>query len=957
MSASQILLAGHGPEDRWLTETPNRTYFEAKYQPRINRLRETFEVPFDNRGVTFGTTGICTVPVKGDYLTSLTLRAVLPPIYPTVPGQFVFPTPSSQVGGTVYVNMGLTQVLADGVTLTANTVGNHYFSIGAGVILVGTAYNIFDLDNTYTIASIPTANSFTCLTSLAGISYNGTVSSPGIVPSDAVGYFSTTNSNLWVNNITNKTWQITAGTNIVGLVYTFTTSAPSNLPVGSTVILNLPNSNIIDELSVVTASTDTTFTCTITSLYSSSLSDSVSLVVPPLELTNRVFSSNVYQSISFANESDSAFWGFDSREGLTYFLTATPPWTLTQSGWISGFLPPSTSTYDDSVAHKLCKAVRILVGKQIIKEYTGEYIELQNDLTVSYENKAVLKLMNGTLDQTQATFFREYYTTLPLGTKEIPLCALTNQQVSVEIDFESFTNLSQNLNSGTGDFLDSKSYTSYDASTGLLNGQPVNIQSTLSYQQYIFTITYDGNIILYDTTKPIDDQNSYIVVTAFAGPFGLFSKFCILGGIIYIQLVNGFLIKGILDEIIQGNTSSFVSNNYLPTLPGDIDSPTGTMVADARYIYYAVSNLASSVFVVSYDTQSPFGTSTGYASVDFTQTFDPNVTGLYQILSTGTELIVVPEGTPGSLYTYQLNANVQSQWYTLNYSSYGTQITEGVLIGSSVYFILDNFNILKYTDSSFSIPSSPSITIPGDALRNLIAVGNYIYCSTNSVAVQIDTTQDLSTAAAYEFPAPLPIGQYVFANGPRFIYIFSQDPGQTTTPTNIVRFDPYPPVPVLQTSILVDYESLPEGVKKPDKALLGLIQTQRVTDMNYMNIRGPVKELWVTGTSDSANVFQYSNLATVSTLELAGEQIVTDDDGTRTFLNVIEPFETHTSMPIRNVSVISFEFDPESAIPNGTINFSRIRDQIFRGDAQTVWARTYNLLAIQGGIGGLIFDS
>jgi len=381
------------------------------------------------------------------------------------------------------------------------------------------------------------------------------------------------------------------------------------------------------------------------------------------------------------------------------------------------------------------------------------------------------------------------------------------------------------------------------------------------------------------------------------------------------------------------------------------------MVADARYIYYAVSNLASSVFVVSYDTQSPFGTSTGYASVDFTQTFDPNVTGLYQILSTGTELIVVPEGTPGSLYTYQLNANVQSQWYTLNYSSYGTQITEGVLIGSSVYFILDNFNILKYTDSSFSIPSSPSITIPGDALRNLIAVGNYIYCSTNSVAVQIDTTQDLSTAAAYEFPAPLPIGQYVFANGPRFIYIFSQDPGQTTTPTNIVRFDPYPPVPVLQTSILVDYESLPEGVKKPDKALLGLIQTQRVTDMNYMNIRGPVKELWVTGTSDSANVFQYSNLATVSTLELAGEQIVTDDDGTRTFLNVIEPFETHTSMPIRNVSVISFEFDPESAIPNGTINFSRIRDQIFRGDAQTVWARTYNLLAIQGGIGGLIFDS
>jgi len=187
--------------------------------------------------------------------------------------------------------------------------------------------------------------------------------------------------------------------------------------------------------------------------------------------------------------------------------------------------------------------------------------------------------------------------------------------------------------------------------------------------------------------------------------------------------------------------------------------------------------------------------------------------------------------------------------------------------------------------------------------------------------------------------------------------MFTNDPSQTTTSTDVIRFDPYTTNSILQSSILIDYESLPDGVKKPDKALIGFVQTQRVTDMNYMNIKGPVKELWATGTSDAANVFQYSNLATVSTLELAGEQIVTEDDGTHTFLNVIEPFETHTSMPIRNVSIISFEFDPESVVPNGTINFSRIRDQIFKGDAQTVWARTYNLLAIQGGIGGLIFDS
>jgi hypothetical protein len=612
-------------------------------------------------------------------------------------------------------------------------------------------------------------------------------------------------------------------------------------------------------------------------------------------------------------------------------------------------LPPSTSTYDDSVAHKLCKAVRVLVGKQTIKEYSGEYIELQNDLLVQYENKAILKLMNGTLDQTQATVAREYYVNLPLGTKEVPLCALTHQHMSVEIDFDSYLNVSQNLNSGTGDFLDAKSYTTYDASTGLLNGQPVNVQTTFSYQQYIFIVTYGGQFIIFDTTKNVDDPASYIVLSAFSGT-NLFSQFCVLSGNLYIGLTDGQLARMIITELIQGNISSFVVNNYTPT----IGALTGTIVADFRYVYYTVSNTASSnVFVSRYDTTGSFTSPGSYTVVDFTQTFDSGVTGVYQTLSTGTELIMLPQGTPGSLYTHQLNANVQSQWYVLDYSSYGTQVTEGVLIVSSLYFVIDDFNILKYTNSNFTF--NGFLTIPyDDGLRNLIAVGNYIYCSTSNVAIQIDTSQDLSTAAAYKFPAPLPTNQYVLANGPRYVYMFAQG---DNTATNIVEFDPYGPDTTFKASILVDYESLPPEVPKPDKALLGLVQTQKVTDMNYMNIKGPVKELWVTGASDTANVFQYSNLAARSTLELTGEQIITNDVGTRTFLNTIEPFETHTSMPIRNVSVIPFEFDPESDIPNGTINFSRIRDQVLSANAQTVWVSNYNLLAIQGGIGGLIFNS
>jgi photosystem II stability/assembly factor-like uncharacterized protein len=987
-------------------------------------------------------------------------------------------------------------------------------------------------------------------------------------------------------------------------------------------------------------------------LYTPNNSDLVYSDVSPLTVISTsshfAFSSDVYSSMSFGSPVDAAFWGFDYRNGLTYSFPITTPWTYIQSGWTPGFLPPSLSTWDDSVAHKLCKAVRIMLGKQTIKEYSGEYIELLNDLTVSYENKAVLKLMNGTLDQTQATVSREYYTTLPLGTKEIPLCALTHQQMSVEVDFEAFRNLSQNLNPGTGDFLDSKSYFVYNASTGILNGRPINVQTTLSYQQYIFIITYEGNFIIYDTTKPVDSSDAYIVITGFTGSTGLFSQFCILGGTIYIQLVKGYVVKGIVNKLVQGNVSSFESNDYLPGPVDDIGPPTGTMVADARYIYYAQSNLAqSNVFMTRYDTQTPFQSSVGYTSFDFTSNINSSVTSIYQMISTGDKIIALTN-TPFKFYTFYLNRNFTFWDYT-DYSLVAYQITNGVLIGKTVYFIGDGYTIISYEDNIFKrydkstfvaldnntakysvdngvswisggsvvnnnsqyvdiafgngtfvmvgldnritysddygLSWHPAAVIPivpytyffsvaygngtfvasseslvystdngrtwhesaytgpddtwhiafgnetfvgvgyhnmissidygrtwqngdlvlngfsriafgngtfvvtsdngdsfystdngitwtqgdhiggsyyaglkqiafgngtfivydtdgpyysidngltwlkgngtyyqraqsqiafgngtfvifvldypynlflsndngrkwtpsptqfsssvgsaastnflmnlGSGLENLHAFGSKIYASSNSYVIEIDTTQDLSSSLAYKYyssttpNAPVVFdvtAPKIFANGSRYLYIFTNDPSQMTTPTNITRFDTYTQSQILQTSIIADYKSLPDGVTKPDKALIGLIQTQKVTDMTQMDIHGPVKELWVTGMSDSANVFQYSNLATRSTLALAGERIVTDDDGTHTFLNVIEPFETHTSMPVRNVSVVSFEFDPESDLPNGTINFSRIRDQVFDGNAHTVWARNYNILAIQGGTGGLMFN-
>jgi hypothetical protein len=207
----------------------------------------------------------------------------------------------------------------------------------------------------------------------------------------------------------------------------------------------------------------------------------------------------------------------------------------------------------------------------------------------------------------------------------------------------------------------------------------------------------------------------------------------------------------------------------------------------------------------------------------------------------------------------------------------------------------------------------------------------------------------MSTSAAYTYPAPVPTGQYIFAKGPRYVYMF--------TGTNLIqRFDPYSPDQVFQASLIVDYESLPPGIPKPTQALMPLVQTQKVTRMTDMDLHGPMKEFWITGTPASSNVFQYSNLSAQSTLALNSEQLLTADVGTRTFLTLIEPFETHTSMPFRNFSILSFELNPENEVPNGTVNFSRIPAQVFNGGAQTIWANNYNIMSIRDGICGLIFN-
>jgi hypothetical protein len=260
----------------------------------------------------------------------------------------------------------------------------------------------------------------------------------------------------------------------------------------------------------------------------------------------------------------------------------------------------------------------------------------------------------------------------------------------------------------------------------------------------------------------------------------------------------------------------------------------------------------------------------------------------------------------------------------------------------------------------------------GSGLTNLLAVGTKIYASSNSSSIssviQIDTTKDLNTSAAYQYytsqtpNSPITFdgtARKIFANGPRYVYMFTNNAAPSPMPTTVYEYDPYPINTTFQASIIDDFQQLSPSVPKPQSALIKYVQCQHVAALDFADLQllGPVKEFYVTGNSSPSNVFQYSNLNNKVSLTITGgEQILTPDVGTNKALDTISIFETHTTLPVRNVSVIPFELNPESREPNGTVNFSRLQYQML-SNGSSIWATSYNILKIDSGIGGLEFNS
>lgn len=116
----------------------------------------------------------------------------------------------------------------------------------------------------------------------------------------------------------------------------------------------------------------------------------------------------------------------------------------------SPIVDPATQvfSYYDSVGTWAIKTADLKIGGQTIQSLTGEFIELWNDLHVSYENQPGLQILTGKND-TGTTINppgRTYFVNLPFyfygnPALYLPLVALARHDVEVHVTFRNFTEL------------------------------------------------------------------------------------------------------------------------------------------------------------------------------------------------------------------------------------------------------------------------------------------------------------------------------------------------------------------------------------------------------------------------------------------------------------------------------------------------------------------------------------
>jgi hypothetical protein len=432
---------------------------------------------------------------------------------------------------------------------------------------------------------------------------------------------------------------------------------------------------------------------------------------------------------------------------------------------------------------------------------------------------------------------------------------------------------------------------------------------------------YNPITVRYDTTKPIGSWSSYDFLS-FPGT-GAPRTWYEITGVIGISVsamplaFDGRNLYGTIQGsglFLKTDTQNFLDLSAYTYFNISTISPTPSLgggkvpnATDGRYFYFETLEFSGgSVYLTRYDSTQSISSPSAYSSILFTSSKFPN------------GYILFPYGFDGK----------------------------------SIYYVGGTYNAVRATILRY------------DTTTNSVSDW-IIFDGTGSAQTSKETTVDTISWVGKNYvnndPTVAVLSCLVSA---RYVYLTSTWGGGFETYNDLVQFDPLTmDGGTLPSSMIIKYETFDKPNPLRSQSLYGqttlndftLIQGQ-TTGSFKLDVRGPVREFWVTVDLPGVIkrvVFKLNN------------EILVDDDQVMT--RYIRTFESHTSMPSSsNVCVYSVSWDPERLAPSGTLNMSRIADQVLDVTLLSaapsnlkvrVYAKVFNVLAIQGGIGGLIFNS
>lgn len=253
--------------------------------------------------------------------------------------------------------------------------------------------------------------------------------------------------------------------------------------------------------------------------------------------------------------------------------------------------------YTDSIGHALIEHADLIIGGQTIERITGEYMELNSDVSVSDSQQQGLKLLVGktgirnglgpAAPRSQAGVTKDYFGAYPRifmvplpfyffrhDSLSIPLSAIDKQEVQVRIKFRNWQNLIVNINSNPFSFDD-------------LETTPV-IENLTLVTEYVYLSDDELN---YFRNKRIDYIISQLQVSRFKLDANLTSKQVIL------QFLNPvkelfFIIQN--DNVVESNV---VTGNDLFNFDNaqNLSAPLYEQLANLRLDFNGQTNIPSEV--------------------------------------------------------------------------------------------------------------------------------------------------------------------------------------------------------------------------------------------------------------------------------------------------------------------------------------------------------------------------